>query len=82
MKIDGNEILILQETLPGNKYIQVENLTELRIAEFNYKLLQSILNNNVSVSKLNKDVSPLCEICKTEEDTRHLLYECKIVKPI
>ena len=44
-------------------------MTELRIAEFNYKLLHGILNNNVSVSKWNKGVSPLCEICKTEEDT-------------
>ena len=43
--------------------------TELRIAEFNYKLLHGIFNNNVSVSKWNKGVSPLCEICKTEEDT-------------
>ena len=34
------------------------------------------------MSKLNKDVSPLCEICKTEEDTSYLLYDCKIVKPI
>ena len=57
-------------------------MTELIIAEFNYKLLHGILNNNVSVSKWNKDVSPLCEICKTEKDTRHLLFDCKIVKPI
>ena len=57
-------------------------MTELRIAGFNYKLLHGILNNNVSVSKWNKDVSPLCENCKTEDDIRHLLYDCKIVKPI
>lgn len=31
---------------------------EKRIAEFNYKLLNDILNNNVYVSKWNKDVSP------------------------
>ena len=39
---------------------RILGMTELRIAEFNYKLLHGILNNNVSVSKWNKDVSPLC----------------------
>ena len=57
-------------------------MTEKRISEFNYKLLNGILNNNVFVSKWNKDVSPLCEICKTEEDTKHLLYDCKMNKSI
>ena len=54
---------------------RILGMTGLRIAEFNYKLLHGILNNNLSilifekylsVSKWNKDVSPLCEICETE----------------
>ena len=52
------------------------------ISEFNYKLLHGILNNNAYVSKWNKDVSPLCEICKDEENIKHLLYDCKIIKTI
>ena len=37
-------------------------MTELTISEFYYELLHGIMNNNVFVSKWNKDVSPLCEI--------------------
>ena len=41
MKIDGNEILILQETLPWNKYIHVEYLEWLfEHVLWNNKLLQ------------------------------------------
>ena len=36
---------------------RILRMTKLRISEFNYKLLQGILNNNnVSVSMLNKDI--------------------------
>lgn len=55
---------------------------EKRIAEFNYKLLNDILNNNVYVSKWNKDVSPFCTFCNIEEDIKHLSYDCESVKPI
>ena len=48
------------------------------IAEFNYKLLHGILNNNVSVHMWNKNVSPLYEKCKCIEDIKHLLYDCKL----
>lgn len=50
--------------------------------EFNYKLLNSVLNNNLSVSKWNKDVSAECECCQTVEDCEHLLFSCKLVKHI
>lgn len=33
------------------------------------------------MSKLNKDVSPLCVICNDEENIKHLLYDCEIIKP-
>ena len=43
-------------------------------------ILHGIMNNNVCVSKWNKTVSPLCEVCNVNEDIKHLLYDCKIVK--
>lgn len=57
-KIHGSEYSTLR-----NGYIYMEkciyvykikNMYEKRIAEFNYKLLNDILNNNVYVSKWNK----------------------------
>ena len=66
-----------------NVYVsKIKNMYEKRIAEFNYKLLNDILNNNVYVSKWNKDVSPFCTFCNIEEDIKHVLYDCEIVKPI
>ena len=49
-----------------------------KIAEFNYKLINCLLNTNISVSKWNKDVSPLCELCNVSEDSEHLLFSCTI----
>ena len=51
---------------------------EKSIAEFNYKLLHGILNNNFSVNKWNKTVSPLCEKCICIEDVKHLLFDCQL----
>lgn len=34
-----------------------------KVVEFNYKLLNSVFNNNLSVSKWNKDVLVECECC-------------------
>mgnify|MGYP000527767340 FL=1 len=74
-----NDTLCLWE----NVYIaKIKEIYEKRISEFNYKLLHGILNNNVCVSKWNKTVSPLCEVCNVNEDIKHLLYDCKIVKHI
>lgn len=52
---------------------KIKSKYEKRISEFNYKLIHGILNNNAYVSKWNKDVSPLCEICEDEENIKHLL---------
>jgi hypothetical protein len=52
------------------------------IAEFNYKLLNDLLNSNLSVSKWNKQMSPKCEICNCDDDIKHLLFECTLVENI
>lgn len=52
------------------------------IAEFNYKLLNCIVNNNLAVSKWNENVSPLCDVCKLVEDAQHLLFSCEMVNKI
>ena len=46
------------------------------------KLLHCILNNNIAVSKWNKTVSPLCDVCFVDEDIKNSLFECNIVKNI
>lgn len=52
------------------------SMYEKNIAEFGYinKLLNGILNNNLNVSKWNKDVNSLCEHCLVVENhIEHLL---------
>lgn len=61
---------------------KIKCMYDKKIAEFNYKLLNCVLNNNLSVSKWNKDVSAECECCQTIEDCEHLLFSCKLVKHI
>ena len=66
-----------------NVYIaKIKQMYDNKIAEFNYKLLHCILNNNVAVSKWNKTVSPLCDICLVDEDIKHLLFKCNILRNI
>ena len=72
-----------EKTVWRNIYIsKIKYMYEKNIAEFNYKLLNCILNNNLNVSKWNKDVSPLCEHCMIVEDIEHLLYNCKLCENI
>jgi hypothetical protein len=59
---------------------KIKCMHDKKVAEFNYKLVNCILNNNLSVSKWNKDVSPVCEYCQTTEDCKHLLFDCEMTK--
>ena len=53
------------------------------IAQFNYKLLNNLLCNNLYLSKWKREVNKYCTFCKTQvENTEHLLYECGNVKDI
>ena len=51
-------------------------MTDKNIAEFNYKLLHKLLNNNLYLSKWNENVQMLCKNCGGVENIAHLLYEC------
>ena len=61
---------------------KIIKIRDKQLAEFNYKLLQNLLNNNKSVHKWNKNVSNHCPSCQTIEDTKHLIFDCKNVQLI
>ena len=62
---------------------KLKEIFDKRVIEFNYKLLNNILNNNYMVSKWNKQVQKYCSVCYTRvENSRHLIYECKNVVQI
>lgn len=43
--------------------LKIMFMYEKNIVEFGYKFLNGILNNNLNVSKWNKDVNLFCEYC-------------------
>ena len=53
-----------------------------KLCEFKYKILLDILPCGNSVSKWNSKVSNVCKYCKSNEDVPHMLFECKMIKPI
>ena len=55
------------------------NCTKLKWLQF--RTVNNILTTNKSVSKFNRDQSPLCTFCRTEEeDVIHLFYGCNKVR--
>ena len=53
------------------------------VAEFNYKLLHNILNNNYILSKWKPGFDMKCKFCDAGiENTKHLIYDCNNVRNI
>ena len=61
---------------------KVKDISDTKVAEFNYKLLNNILCNNYLVSKWNPTVKKECTVCGAIEITKHLIFECTNVKNI
>ena len=60
----------------------VKNMPCKRLGEFNYKLLHNILSCGYVVNKWNINVNKYCETCNEIQTAEHLLFDCKIIKPI
>ena len=55
---------------------------DISVVEFNYKLLNNLLNNNYFLSKW-KNIDKTCKSCQNEiENTMHLIFQCDNVKQI
>ena len=62
---------------------KIKYISDPIIAEFNYKLLHNILNNNYLLSKWRPGFDMKCRYCDTViENTKHLIYECYNVRNI
>ena len=62
---------------------KIKNIFDTELAEFNYKLLNNLLCNNLYLSKWKQGVTMYCKNCANEiECTKHLVYECHNVKQI
>ena len=53
------------------------------LAEFNYKLLNNLLSNNLLISKWNTNITNKCKSCISQiENTKHFIFECINVQNI
>ena len=55
---------------------KVKNVIHKKLAEFNFKIINGVLSNGYIVNKWNKSVSGVCQICKENDTSEHMLFLC------
>ena len=58
------------------------DIKEIKLKEFNYKMLFDILPCNYNLKKWKLKESDRCDVCNEVQNVRHLLFECKYVKTL
>jgi hypothetical protein len=61
---------------------KVDNVPEIKLKEFNFKVLHGILACNYNLKKWRLRDDDFCDICNESQTIKHLLYECQYVKPL
>ena len=52
---------------------------EIKLKEFNFKMLHGILPCNSNLYKWNLKDTDICDVCNSPQTIRHLLHDCKYV---
>ncbi len=55
---------------------------EIKLKEFNFKLLHGILPCNKNLKQWKIKLSDKCDVCERQQTIEHLLFECSYVKPL
>ena len=55
---------------------------EIKLKEFNYKLLHGILPCNKNLERWKIRSNNICDVCNQIQTIEHLLFQCRYVKPI
>jgi len=55
---------------------------ELKLREFNFKVMYNILSCNENLYRWKKRENPECDVCSLTQGIKHLLFECEYVKPL
>ena len=66
--------------LAFTKTIKLEK--EIKLKEFNFKLLHGILPCNRNLEKWKLKSNDQCDVCSLPQTIEHLLYDCTYVKPL
>ena len=62
--------------------VKLLDIKEIKLKEFNYKLLNDILPCNANLKKWRIINSDKCDVCEESQTAKHLLFDCIYVKPI
>ncbi len=58
---------------------KIWDLTDKKLAEFNYKIISNILYTRAKLSKFKNNITEECPYCNETQNTRHLIFECQRV---
>lgn len=61
---------------------KIWDLTDKKLAEFNYKIMCNILYTRAKLSKFKNNITEECPHCNQPQNTRHLMFECQRVSNI
>ena len=89
MKTNGicpiSDYLALQGVTEMEKtmfYNKVCKEKEIKLKEYNFKMLHGILPCNRNLKRWKIKESDKCDLCSNTQSIEHLLYQCAYVKPI
>ena len=63
-------------------YFFLQGIKEIKLKEFNFKLLHNILLCNKNLAKWRIKTNDRCDVCGQSQTVEHLLYSCIYVKPL
>ncbi len=58
---------------------KIWDLTDKKLAEFNYKVISNILYTRAKLSKFKNNITEECPHCNEPQNTRHLIFDCQRV---
>ena len=61
---------------------KVSREKEIKLKEFNFKVLHGILPCNKNLQKWRIKLSDKCDVCDMSQSIQHLLVDCQYVKPL
>ncbi len=61
---------------------KIWDITDKKLAEFNYKVISNILYTRTKLSKFKNDITENCIYCDEPQNVRHLIFECQRVNNI
>ncbi len=66
-----------------NVYLhKLVKISDIKIAETNFKILNNILPCNENLEKWKKKCCSKCSLCGEQENIPHLIFECKLIRPL